>query len=175
MKTEALRSKLFTRDLLSLSRALLSLADKLAWLSLLRSPWCGLNLSDLLILSQTNDQTIFAQLMHLDSEDRISSDGLKRCQYIFVATRDAVFAEGRFSFVERFSFVLSQLFDDNELTNIERTIKSQFLEVLNHCEINENLNAHAIESMLQELYAPSQVSNVKLMTIHQSKGLNLIQ
>ena len=171
LKTEALRSKLFTRDLLSLSRALLSLADKLAWLSLLRSPWCGLNLSDLLILSQTNDQTIFAQLMHLDSEDRISSDGLKRCQYIFDATSDAVFAEGRFSFVERFSFVLSQLFDDNELTNIERTIKSQFLEVLNHCEINENLNAHAIESMLQELYAPSQVSNVKLMTIHQSKGL----
>ena len=73
--------------------------------------------------------------------------------------------------VDRFSFVLSQLFDDNELTNIERTIKSQFLEVLNHCEINENLNAHAIESMLEELYAPSQVSNVKLMTIHQSKGL----
>ena len=25
--------------------------------------------------------------------------------------------------------------------------------------------------MLQELYAPSKVSNVKLMTIHQSKGL----
>jgi ATP-dependent exoDNAse (exonuclease V) beta subunit len=58
----ALRSKLFTRDLLSLSRALLSLADKLAWLSLLRSPWCGLNLSDLLILSQTNDQNILASL-----------------------------------------------------------------------------------------------------------------
>ena len=67
LKTESLRSKLFTRDLLSLSRSILSLGDKLAWLSILRSPWCGLNLSDLLILSQNNDQTIFAQLMDLDS------------------------------------------------------------------------------------------------------------
>ena len=171
LKTESLRSKLFTRDLLSLSRSILSLGDKLAWLSILRSPWCGLNLSDLLILSQNNDQTIFAQLMDLDSKEGMSSDGLMRCKHIYFATRDAIFAEGRFSFVERFSFVLGQLFNDDELTSIERTIKSQFLEVLNYCEINENLNAHAIESMLQELYAPSQVSNVKLMTVHQSKGL----
>jgi len=171
LKTETLRSNLFTRDLLSLSRALLSLSDKLAWLSLLRSPWCGIRLSDLLIISRSNDQTIFSQLMNLDTLQGLSTDGIQRGTYIYQATRDAIFSESKFSFVERFSFVLSQLFNENELTNIERTIKTQFLELLNRCELNQNLNTKTIQSMLQDLYAPSQPSNIKLMTIHQSKGL----
>ncbi len=171
LNTQALRSNLFTRDLLSLTRALLSLGDKLAWLSLLRSPWCGLNLSDLLILSQSNDQTIFTQLKDLETKEGMSFDGIKRGRHIYFATQDAIFSEGRFSFVERLSYVMSQLFNDNELTSLQRTIKAQFLEVLNHCEMNENLNIQVIELMLQNLYAPSQVSNVKLMTVHQSKGL----
>ena len=171
IKTENLRSNLFTRDLLSLSRALLSLGDKLAWLSILRSPWCGLRLSDLLILSESNDQTIFSQLMDLESIKGMSAEGIERGSHLFLATRDAIFAEGMFSFVERFTYALSQLCNDNELTKIERTIKTQFLELLNYCEMNQNLNVKAIDSMLQELYAPSNPSNVKLMTIHQAKGL----
>jgi len=171
IKTENLRSNLFTRDLLSLSRALLSLGDKLAWLSILRSPWCGLRLSDLLILSESNDQTIFSQLMDLEYRKGMSSEGIERSLHLFLATRDAIFSEGKFSFVERFSYALSQLCNDNELTKIERTIKTQFLELLNYCEMNQNLNVKAIDSMVQELYAPSSPSNVKLMTIHQAKGL----
>ena len=171
LKTETLRSHLFTKDLLSLSRALLSLSDKLAWLSILRAPWCGLRLNDLLVLSRSNDQTIFNQLMTIDSLQGMSSDGIDRGKYIYRATRDAIFSEGRFSFVERFTFTLSQLFNDNELTHIERTIKTQFLELLHRCELNQSLNLKTIESMLQDLYAPSRPSNVKLMTVHQSKGL----
>ncbi|MDC0197331.1 UvrD-helicase domain-containing protein [Candidatus Thioglobus sp.] len=171
LKTESLRSNPFTRDLLSLVRALLSLSDKLAWLAILRSPWCGIRLNDLLILSQSNDQTIYSQLMDLDSIKGISSDCIKRSQHIYFATRDAISAEGKFSFVERFSFTMNQLFNENELTRIEKSIKTQFLELLNHCELNQTLNAKTIESMLQDLYAPSYSSNVKLMTVHQSKGL----
>ena len=171
LKTDSLRSNLFTRDLLSLTRALLSLSDKLAWLSILRAPWCGLKLNDLLAFSRTSDQTIFNQLMNMESVQNLSVDGVKRAQHIFLAIKEAIFSEGKFSFVERFSFVLEMLCKDNYLGEQEKNIKTQFLKLLNHCESNQVLNIKTIESMLQDLYAPSTSSNVKLMTIHQAKGL----
>ncbi|MDC3280629.1 UvrD-helicase domain-containing protein [Candidatus Pseudothioglobus singularis] len=171
LKTESLRSNLFTRDLLSLTRALLSLSDKLAWLSILRAPWCGLKLKDLLALSKTSDQTIFKQLMNVESVQNLSDDGIKRAQHIFLATKEAIFSEGKFTFVERFSFVLEMLYKDHYLEEQEKNIKTQFLKLLNHCESNQVLNIKTIESMLQDLYAPSRSSNLKLMTIHQAKGL----
>ncbi|MFT5117431.1 MAG: ATP-dependent helicase/nuclease subunit A, partial [Kiritimatiellia bacterium] len=42
-------------DLLSLSKALLYPNDRLAWLSLLRAPWCGLDMDDLLRMSSYVD------------------------------------------------------------------------------------------------------------------------
>ncbi|MDC3245916.1 UvrD-helicase domain-containing protein, partial [Candidatus Pseudothioglobus singularis] len=171
LKTESLRSNLFTRDLLSLTRALLSLSDKLAWLSILRAPWCGLKLKDLLALSKTSDQTIFNQLMNVESVQNLSDDGIKRAQHIFLATKEAIFSEGKFTFVERFSFVLEMLYKDHYLEEQEKNIKTQFLKLLHHCESKQVLNIKTIESMLQDLYAPSRSSNLKLMTIHQAKGL----
>ena len=171
LKTEPLRSNLFTRDLLSLARALLSLADRLAWLSILRAPWCGLKLEDLLAFGESTDKTIFSQLIDDGIAQDLSEDGAVRSRHLFLATEEAVYSEGKFSFVERFSYSLSQLCNEIELNEQEKSIRSQFLSLLNHCELNQSLDIKTIELMVKDLYAPSQHASVKLMTIHQAKGL----
>ena len=44
-------------DMLTLTRALISPADRIAWLALLRAPFCGLSLSDLLVVSNAGDSS----------------------------------------------------------------------------------------------------------------------
>jgi len=171
IKTLPLRSHLFTRDLISLTRAILSLADKLAWLSILRAPWCGLSLKDLVIFSSSDDMTIFHQLEDKALLMKLDKDSKARAAHLHQALSEVIANKGRFSFVERFSFALNQLCPHQELDTQQRDIKSNYLSLLNDCEIKQSLNIETIESMLKDLYAPSQPSNVKLMTIHQAKGL----
>ena len=52
-----LASRMPVVDMLTLTRALISPADRIAWLALLRAPFCGLGLADLLHISNSGDQS----------------------------------------------------------------------------------------------------------------------
>jgi len=67
------------RDILSLSRALLHLEDRIAWLALLRSPFVGLALHDLALLSQGSG-TLWQNLNTESVIARMSSEGAARCR-----------------------------------------------------------------------------------------------
>ena len=171
VKTKPLKSNLFTKDLLILTRVLLSIADKLAWLAILRSPWCAMLLKELLIFSDCEKTTIYHQLLDTKKTNQLSSHSLKKVKNLTNILTQAIKNKGQFSFVEIFSWALDKLSPEKYLDEQKRAIKSQFLAILNYCEDNDEINIEAVESMLAELYAPSHNSRLKLMTIYQAKGL----
>ncbi len=171
LKITKLKEHLLTRDLFSLTKALLHLGDKLAWLSVLRSPWCGLILDDLLILSEDDDCIIYDKLSDETILARLSQEGRARVKHLQCCLQDSVNNQGRFNFIELLTHAINQLGVIDVLSKTDSIIKDQFLQIIANCEQQQSLDTKTIESALDELYAPSEQSNVKLMTIHQSKGL----
>lgn len=172
------------RDLLSLTRALLQPMDRVAWLSVLRAPWCGLTLSDLHILTGS-DNRAFKTVPVLELIGRhqhlLSPDGQKRLYRITQILRRALDLRWRQS--ESPSFA----------SWIERTWRTLGGPAAIDAAAHENAQVYfslldsvtpdglapltpTFEADLQRLFAQpdpsvSERCGVQLMTIHKAKGL----
>jgi ATP-dependent helicase/nuclease subunit A len=62
IELELLNESMVIQDLFSLTKAILNPQDRIAWLAILRAPWCGLTLADLHTLVNNNDQPIWNML-----------------------------------------------------------------------------------------------------------------
>ena len=68
-------------DLQSLTRAIVHLGDRVAWLALLRAPWCGLSLTDLHAIATHRDSgSIWSALEEFEAIESLSDDGKERLQ-----------------------------------------------------------------------------------------------
>jgi ATP-dependent helicase/nuclease subunit A len=178
VEIERLHDRPIVQDLIALTRALVHVGDRTAWLSILRAPWCGLPLADLYAIATHRALTIDAAL-HAAVQGNIaavSADGLARIARTYEVLAKALAERGRFglrTWVERAW---------NALAGPATAIRAQDLEDaeaffrrLEELEEAGDLEDVArLESQLERLFARPRLlerSNVELMTIHAAKGL----
>ena len=87
-------------DLFALTRALLHPADRVAWLAVLRAPWCGMGLADLHVLTGADDPTWRERSLWVAVKERgefLSADGVARLERLWPVMEAAEQQRGRLS------------------------------------------------------------------------------
>lgn len=177
---DPLTSRPAIRDLVSLTRALLHPADRVAWLSVLRAPWCGLCLDDLLVLCGMDaEATIWECLAGSSGQPllfpAISADGLSRLEPVIRVLGKMVANKGRISLRRLIESAWLGLNGPAGLTAGDLADAGQFFDLLEALdEGGDLLRIEALDERLGKLFAapdPLAGSGLQLMTIHKAKGL----
>ncbi|PSJ16972.1 UvrD-helicase domain-containing protein [Nitrosomonas supralitoralis] len=194
---ELLHYKPVVRDLLILTRALINLADQIAWSALLRAPWCGLLLKDIHGLFKTangqkdknddaiNKETNVWDLICDESHWRyISADAKSRIKRVRKALTPCIIHRQRQSLRMTVEAVWQALggpgcvsptakLQSEIATNWEDAMI--FLDYLDKQEVaGVILDLVSFEKGLNTLYASQDIiadESLQIMTIHKAKGL----
>ncbi len=170
-----LRERMIVRDLVQLTRALHDLADRAAWLAVLRAPWCGARLSTLTALSGLNDRELLIEalgdperLAHCDPAER---SRLERVRDVLRAALARRGGDSAANWLETTWMRLgaSDAYQGRELEDA----RAFFVALAERAAAFEWRAPGDFASLLEHLYsAPSAGENpVQVMTIHRAKGL----
>ncbi len=163
------------RDLLALTKALMHLGDRIAWLSLLRTPWCPLSLDDLYILAHhASDQPLWVSLEQYQNLAGLSETARTHLARVVPLLREALLNTQR---APKQDWVMDTwvalggaqtLYDPSSFEDAEA-----FFEVLADMPEERFMIAGALEQRIQSLYAKASNLNARIhvMTIHKAKGL----
>ena len=168
IEIEQLGEKQVVQDLYAITRALLHLGDRIAWLSLLRAPWLALPLDKLLEIGEEKNR--FKTIWELIKDDLFLADFTR-------ILAPAIANRARGSLRERVEGVWLALAgpacvaDKTELEDAER-----YLDELDKLEEHGPLTDPAVlRDTLERLYALPDVDatddDLQIMTIHKAKGL----
>lgn len=177
VELEGLQDRQEIQDCLALSRALLHLADRPAWIALLRSPLVGLSLNDLhALMGHDLYQPVWA-LMNTESLETLglSEEGILRCAVAMPILETAIqrLHSVPFSWLVKETWLQLEGAQTVEsataLDNVE-----VFIQTLTQFD-GEVLEADRLDEMIERLYASPDASEgsqkTELMTMHKSKGL----
>ena len=165
------------KDILSLTRALQHPADRVAWLSVLRAPWCGLTLDDFTKLCGKDARsTVWQLLMQADEQvemfDQISQEGRQRLNRILPVLDHALKIRGRLSLRRLVESTWLALGGPACAEEIDLLDVKQVFALLE--EFDSEGPLEELEKQLGKLYAapdPQAGPELQLMTIHKAKGL----
>jgi ATP-dependent helicase/nuclease subunit A len=163
------------QDLMSLTRSLCHAGDRTAWLALLRAPFCGLQLSDLLVLSQDRDRTLWDVISDDAAWQNLSDDAVSRLTRIRDVLDTALAEKGRrrlHRLVEGAWVALGGAAVNGE-TELEDA--RSFFSLLSRLDTGGDLDdVSGLEQELEALFASPDAGagpELQLMTIHKAKGL----
>jgi ATP-dependent helicase/nuclease subunit A len=169
---EPLQDRPVVRDVVMLICALLHLGDRTAWLAVLRAPWAGLRLADLLIAARAGP-IVWDAVCDDAVLDRMSADGRARCLRLRPALSAAFQAQGQGTmtrWVERTWLAVGGpgCATDNQEFEYVRAVFARLRELERRGVPDP---ADLIRSFA-DLYAGHGASSaVEIMTIHKAKGL----
>ncbi|MGH8163610.1 MAG: UvrD-helicase domain-containing protein, partial [Rhodanobacteraceae bacterium] len=163
-------------DLLSLTRAILHLGDRVSWLACLRAPWCGLALGDLSVLAENEpERTIFDLLSYAAKIQALSVEGRFRAVRVQEILAGAVASAGREPLRELVERAWMALGGPAILeTRSQREDAETFFGLIESVESDGAIHdLSRLEARLECLYAKPRAAGarVQVMTIHQAKGL----
>ncbi len=163
-------------NLLALTRALLLPADRIAWLTVLRTPWCGLTLDDLHRLCRDAGDALCWDLLHDDARlDTLSAEGRARCLRARRVLAPVLKARGRRSLracVESGWLALGgpACADQQAMADA-----GDFFTCIDELESGSTIAPpERLSEQLARRFArpdPTADGSLQLMTIHKAKGL----
>jgi ATP-dependent exoDNAse (exonuclease V) beta subunit len=180
---DSLASVPVVEDLLSLTRALINPADRLAWLAVLRAPWCGLDASALLSLCRSAaERSLYSTLKDEVALARLDSDARARAEALTEVLD--------YGFRMRLHCSLRELVEacwtllrgiDTATDHVQQECISRFFRLLEEQEDAGSLDSlERFQEKLQQAWVPPAIidssgndnqGSVQLLTMHKSKGL----
>jgi ATP-dependent exoDNAse (exonuclease V) beta subunit len=162
------------QDVWSLTQALLMPANRLAWLSVLYSPWCGLSLSDLHIIANVEkNKSICFALSQEEHLSELSHEGRIRARFVSTVLNDALAKRHQQSLIPWLTETLRALHLEKVLHPSEQDDLEQYWQLLERFEQDGQIeDFEAFRGEFNKLYSQQVApSRLKIMTIHKSKGL----
>jgi ATP-dependent helicase/nuclease subunit A len=181
---EPLEDRPAVRDMVALTAALLHLGDRTAWLAVLRAPWAGLELKDLLTVARANP-VIFEALRDDAVLERLSEEGAIRCRRlrsVFEAAFRVQTHTPVARWVERTWLALGGAGSSGDarapvdaradaLANVRAEVR-RVLARLRELEQRGLPDAADLTQSFAGLYADGGAPGaIEIMTIHKAKGL----
>lgn len=163
-------------DLLTLTKALFNIADRISWVALLRTPWIGLSNKDIFaLISPNKDRSIYSVLTSdkpIDSLTRHGRERLVNIRGIVQATFESRARLSARDWVEATWLALggaASVGHHNEFRAVD-----DYFDLLEQYQQGELLpSLTAFEEAVEKLYAApdNAESQLQVMTIHKAKGL----
>ncbi|WP_052481095.1 UvrD-helicase domain-containing protein [Gilvimarinus agarilyticus] len=189
---DSLASRMVIRDLTTLTRALLRPDDRIAWLALLRTPWCGLDMHDLHALTHAplpdsgprdtwDLPFIWQQLHNSEAIEALSDNGRQLLTRLAQILDRARLSAGRLSLREWLWGTWLELGGPTALLNDSDHEDAQaYFNLLDRFDCGGSIEDWSgLERGLKQLFAAPMASEpaqdslppVQIMTLHKSKGL----